>query len=1362
MSRILPQDAKRWPQHRSLKKRLLHHFFEAQVRRRPHHTAIDFLDERVTYAKLDCEANRVANYLVGRGVRAGSLVGLCLSKSPLLYAAMLGILKAGAGYVPIDPRLPIERIRAIAEDAQLDLILTEAQLADRFTGNLGAACLQLDTEHSAIASQPTTRVVRRKAGATPSSLSYVIYTSGSTGRPKGVMIEHRNAVAFVTSLATVYRVCDSDRVYQGFSTAFDASVEEIWAAFSRGGTLVIPTSDVERSPADVAAFVNEKKLTYFSTVPTMLAMIEGDLPTVRTLVLGGEACSDELVARWATPERRMLNTYGPTEATVVATWSECAVGEPVSIGHALPGYTTYVLDENLRPVQPGETGELFIGGAGVARGYRNLEALTAERFIPNPIGRYSDPRLYRTFDQVRLGDREQLYFIGRLDDQVKLRGFRMELSEIETVLMAHPKIKAAVVTVTGDDQLKDLAAYVVCSRDEGTLPREEVAGLLRQRLPPYMVPQFLDVIDRLPMMPSGKVDRKSLPPPQTLLLGMGPVVAASCALESQIARAWANVFRLPEVSVEADFFLDLGGHSLLAAQVVSQLRQVLSSARLSVRDVYERRTVRELARALKERMGGGNTDPDVATQKSSQKENLPACAAFHSVHPVVRWTTVFLQAVSVAFYYALVAAPITYVALMATAVADGQLAWSDAIDILTFVGFAAWPLMLLFSIALKWIVIGRYKPGRYPLWSFYYFRWWLVTRFQSLSWANMFSGTPLMSLYWRAMGATIGRNVNLRTSHCFAFDLIKIGDGTSVGVETQILGCRVEDGYLIIAPVEIGRDCFIGMHCTLGLDTRMEDGSRLGDMSLGSDGFRLMPGEMKRGSPARPAYVAVPETIALPPSRARTLTFGLLHLALIYAMGYFLIATSLPAIALIVAGFWIAGPLGGIAGVALAVPVGIFTYACSVIVLKKLLGPVHAGTFRVHSLAYLRHWFVSYLLENTKTILLPVYATLFLPPFMRALGAKIGAGCEISTVSHITPDTLEVGAGSFLADSCLVGGERIHAGTIEVGPVRIGTKSFIGNSALVAGGTTVGSNVLIGVASTPPASSDDVPAGTSWLGSPGFELPTTEHPMCFAEEETFRPTRSAVLQRLVTETLRILLPGLILGASAIVMVWCAVIGYRQLPFWGLILTVSVLPTVLASMSILASALVKKVFIGRVAPIVTPLWSRFVWNNELVNGVYETVAAPTMGPLMGTPFIAPCLRVMGCRIGRWCYLETTLFSEFDLVEIGDRASLNLGATVQTHLFEDRVFKADKLKIGDGCTVGNMGVILYGTEMQAGARLGPLSVLMKGEILPTGTCWQGSPCEEVRPPARPQGQSGKCFSTQECPPIETLPALVAWQR
>lgn len=1312
--------------------RLLHHFFEEQAALRPEATAVEFQNDSVTYRDLDRQANRIARALAVRGVGAGDLVALYLAKSPTLFAVMLGILKAGAGYVPIDPRYPIERIRTILEDSGVRAIVTETPLARDIRSEIDTTILDLDDERDAIDAMAA-EAYDVPADISPASLCYVIYTSGSTGRPKGVMIEHRNAVAFVACLSEIYRLDAHDRVYQGFSTAFDASVEEIWAAFSRGGTLVVPTEDIARSPADLAEFISARQISYFSTVPTMLSMIDSELPSVRTLVVGGEACPAELVSRWAKPGRRMMNTYGPTEATVVATWSDCTAGEAVRIGRALPGYATYVLNEALERVPPGGSGELYIGGQGVARGYMNLEQLTAERFIPDPFSP-GGGRLYRTYDHVRLGEEGELYFLGRLDGQVKIRGFRVELNEIEAVLLQTPIIKAAAVHVVECEGLKDLAAAVVCEPTEGvTLDRTGLAAFLRSRMPEYMIPKYLDVLPDLPVTTSGKIDRKSLPPPDKLLSGDGVNVAPGSELENVIHGVWLKAFGLRQISVEADFFNHLGGHSFLAARTVSLLRRATGNDYLSVRDIYDCRTIRSLAQRIVEQDDCAPAATSVSESHDQKFHDTPPSEkVFRETSPFVRWTTATCQFIVVMVYYSVLAVPLVFSTILVLRVLDGNLAWAEAAWIASAASFAAWPLMLLMSIAVKWSVIGRYRPGRYPLWGLYYLRWWTANLFQTLAWPAIFAGTPLMSIYWRAMGAKIGRNVTINTSHCSAYDVLSIGDNSSIGLETQILGYSVADGYLVIAPVTIGRNCFVGMHCAVGPNVKMGDAARLDDLSLLTEGMELKDGESRRGSPAVHAQVDTPVTSAvaelITPSRRRRrrIAFGLAHLAVIYAMSVFFILVSAPSAALLIAAFVYGNVYWAAAAAFAALPLWLFSYVLGAAAFKRAIGRIQAGCVPLESLAYLRHWVSSYLMENTRSILMPVYGTIYLPHLFRLLGAKVGQGVEMATVSHVSPDLLEVGRGSFLADACLVGGMRIHNSMVEFGNVRIGTRSFVGNSAIVPGGVTVGDGVLIGVSSTLPSGASVVRDNTRWLGSPGFELPNTQLDTCFQEDQLFTPTRAAFLERAATDAARILVPRLIQTVCAITFVGSIAVLSRVAPLHVVAAALPFMATASAYLAIGMTALLKWSIQGAVKPVVKPLWSRFVWHNEFVNGVFETAAAPAMSPLLGTPFIGACLRMMGCKVGRWCFINSTLFSEFDLVEIGDRAAINLGVTIQTHLFEDRIFKADHLKIGSDCSVGNMAVVLYATEMKPGSALGSLSVLMKGETLPSATSWMGIPC------------------------------------
>jgi non-ribosomal peptide synthetase-like protein len=501
-------------------------------------------------------------------------------------------------------------------------------------------------------------------------------------------------------------------------------------------------------------------------------------------------------------------------------------------------------------------------------------------------------------------------------------------------------------------------------------------------------------------------------------------------------------------------------------------------------------------------------------------------------------------------------------------------------------------------------------------------------------------------------------------------------------------------------------------------------------MSLLPDNAAIEFDQDMCGSPAVPAQLDLPDTRGRRTKFGATFLFGLIHLCLIYVMGYFLIFSALPALAMVGYALYAEGPAWGIGAAFASVPISIVWYLLLVVAVKRMvIGRILPGVYSVHSLTYVRYWFLNYLLNNTRQIVLPLYATMFLPGFLRLLGAKIGSQVEISTAMHIMPDLLEIDEGSFLADACIVGGHQVNRGLVDICANKIGKRSFIGNSALVPAGVNVGNDSLIGVMSTPPAGVTCAPDGTRWLGSPSFELPVTERVAGFTDAQTFHPSRGVVWQRAAIEVMRIVLPALIAVGSLVLFCVAIVIAYSSLPLWGVVLIAPIVMFGLSLASILVVAGLKMLLIGTFEPTVQPLWSRYVWLNEVVNALYETIVAVAAAPLMGTPFISWCLRAMGCKIGRWVFLETTLFSEFDLVEIGDYAALNLGSTIQTHLFEDRVMKADHLKIGEGCSVGNMTVVLYGTEMLRRSSLAPLSVLMKGEILPAFSCWSGIPTKPV---------------------------------
>jgi non-ribosomal peptide synthetase-like protein len=368
-------------------------------------------------------------------------------------------------------------------------------------------------------------------------------------------------------------------------------------------------------------------------------------------------------------------------------------------------------------------------------------------------------------------------------------------------------------------------------------------------------------------------------------------------------------------------------------------------------------------------------------------------------------------------------------------------------------------------------------------------------------------------------------------------------------------------------------------------------------------------------------------------------------------------------------------------------------------------------------------------MANTRQILMPLYATVYLPRFYRQLGARIGNNAEISTVNEATPDLLEIGEGSFLADECIIGAMRTHNGFAELLPVRIGNRSFVGNSALIRGGTRIGDDSLLALMSTATDARTLAEGRGQWLGSPAFTLPRPVQDLQFKSAELFSPPPEMVRKRYFVDAVRIVLPSIIWMAAMLAVAVVTTLTFEHLPVWSWFIVLPLASVLSSTGEVAAMALIKLSISGRFKASVHPLWSDAVILDEIVNGVYESLSTSTLAPLQGTPFLAPALRLLGCRIGKWCFLDTTYFSEFDLVQIGDFAAINQGATIQTHLFEDRVMKSGEVRLGDGCAIGNMSIVLYDTDIEAGVVTLPMSVVMKGERLTAETRWIGIPCQQA---------------------------------
>jgi non-ribosomal peptide synthetase-like protein len=614
----------------------------------------------------------------------------------------------------------------------------------------------------------------------------------------------------------------------------------------------------------------------------------------------------------------------------------------------------------------------------------------------------------------------------------------------------------------------------------------------------------------------------------------------------------------------------------------------------------------------------------------------------------------------------------------------------------------------------------------------FYFRWWFVNAILSIVPVDYLAGTPLLGLYYRLLGAKIGKNVHLASDLATAFDLISIDDDSSIGIDAALLAHTVKNGRLILAPITIGKRCFVGNRSIVAGSTTMADGGRLDDLSLLATGRSIPAGQTWRGSPAKLTTVSAAEPgAAARPSLARRFAFGVLHAVGVLAVPIFIVCAIFPGMMLMhylnlideYYYYLVLSPL---------VAVSFVVLLCLEIACFKwlLLGRVRGGTYSLFSGFYLRKKFVDQLMTLSLDVLSPLYSTIYLAPWYRLLGAKLGNRAEISTASFISPDLLSIGDEGFIADCVSLGAGRVENNALTIAPTHVGRRSFVGNSALLPPGAVVGECCLIGCLSAPPAGGQAALPGTSWLGSPGFFLPQRQVNSDFAEETTFSPNARLRFQRAVIEFYRVILPstGYIALTSVLLSIVILIRDAHSDAHWLLLF-----PLLYAGCGIAACCAVialKWLLLGRFRPGEKPLWSTFVWRNELVTSLHENLADTFLvDKLKGTPFIAWFFRLLGAKIGSRPFIDTTCFTEYDLVHIGDDVALNVEATVQTHLFEDRVMKMSEIHIEDRASVGALSLVLYDTTMQAGASLGDLSLLMKNELLPSGTAWEGIPARPV---------------------------------
>jgi len=1242
--------------------------FEATRSTWPTNVALEDSARRLTFDELRAEAAAVAHRLRASNIARGDRVGIRVpSGTAELYIAVLGVLLAGAVYIPVDFADPEERAQLIWRDVDAcavigpNLTITQRRLGQ---GLIGPA--RLDDE------------------------CWVIFTSGSTGVPKGVAVRHRSAAAFVDAEAALWHVEPHDRVMAGLSVGFDASCEEMWLAWRNGAALVSCPRAVVQSGGDLGGWIAERRISVVSTVPTLAAMWDDNaLANVRLIILGGEACSEELGWPLAAG-REVWNTYGPTEATVVTTAAPVLPGRPVGIGTPLGGYRVAAVDEQGQPVSVGEVGELVVAGVGLGR-YLDAQ-LDASRFAGLPALGWG--RAYRTGDMVRAGE-HGLEFLGRRDDQVKVSGRRIELAEIDAQLTSVPGVRAAATAVRRTPAGNSiLVGYVVGDADPADVRRS-----LAERLPAGVVPAIVG-LERLPLKSSGKVDRAALPwpPPPGSTEPVGPSTELGQTAR-WLAERWREQLGCQTIGGDSDFF-ELGGTSMAAAKLVSSLRTRFPSA--AIADVYHHRRLGELAARL---------------------DQLGSVAERPAPPPVQGRRFGALQILGV-----LVLLGLGSIQWLVGVLAYNQW-YGVGLRVGWFVVVVAWVLIAsapgraALVIVVRRALLGRLRPGRYRRDGWVSWRIWFVERLAQTHHLNTIAGTPWAVRYARWLGIEVGDGARLATLPSPS-GLVRIGAGATLETDVDLHGWWIEGSELVVGEVVVGDGARIGTRALLMPGSVVGAGA---EIEPGSVVNGLVPAnERWSGSPARhegPAGEHWPEQGAedTPPGRGP-------HLA--FALG--LAALTLLPIAAAVPSFFVLNTLGSLGTLGGAVQsmlvtaplvaaLFLVTYGTLVAVAtRRAARLIRPGWHSDSGPTAWALWFCGALMEQSRGVLFPLYSTVFTRAWLRLLGISVGRRTEVSTAVGLNP-LVRLGEMSFVTDDVVFAGTRARGGLIEVRPIEVGSRSFVGNGAVLRATTRLGDDSLVGVLSSPPLTSAD---GTSWLGLPPIEFPRV--PERSDPSRTTEPSPRLVAARGAVEIARILLPATLsvaLGALA----FLALQSLASEGGWPAMVLGA--PFALAAAALGAVGLTvaaKWVLIGRYRRAEYPLWSSFVWRDELVNTLHEQLAgAWLLLSALGSPVVPLYLRAMGARVGRHVWFESMAVTEFDLVHLGDRSAVNRGACIETHLFHDRLLRMAPAFLRDDSTLGPNSAVLPDTELGEGCAVGARSVVLRGERLPPRTRWAGVP-------------------------------------
>eukprot|EP01059_Diplonema_ambulator_P000172 TRINITY_DN10154_c0_g1_i1.p1 TRINITY_DN10154_c0_g1~~TRINITY_DN10154_c0_g1_i1.p1 ORF type:complete len:1685 (+),score=419.26 TRINITY_DN10154_c0_g1_i1:2828-7882(+) len=1337
----------------------IHDMFEEQALKHPQRICLIYDNVPQSYRCVYQKTMAISRRLKALGVGVEDSVSLLMERSDLVTIAIYGILFSGAAYVPLDITAPNDRLQHIIDDCGSKILVTTESLNDKVPASFSGTVLHADTFLKTATIDEdilsTARERRKESVQNPDTLVYIFYTSGTTGKPKGVEVTHRGLVKRIAWFQQTYALTPADRVINKTPYVFGISEWEFFWPLPCGATLVVAKEGGQKDPEYLLELTKAQKVTVATYVPSMLSLAIDYMKSVganystamRLVICCGEALPIDVCYKFfevfASDTAKLHNLYGPTEADM--TYWECPPLEPgtyprtlkkIPIGLPMSNVKVYVLDENRTPVPPGVPGELYFGGATTARGYVGLPELTAEKFVDNPFKETADgPKMYRTGDCVRwLPDKSNLEFLGRVDNQVKLRGFRIELGEIEHVLCDCQGVGKAAVIVTGQQAASQrLVAYITPE----TIDVASIEKEIKRKLPEYMLPSIIMPIPEMPLTSRGKLDRSALPEPVAAVAaskaGSPGFAGTTTDMQRTIEAIWQNILNTKEpLGIHEDFVL-LGGNSLLAGRATTEIRLATKSP-IPATAMYTHSTIAKIAEVCEANLVreevphtevvGGNLNRPYGGMKPTPAKTLAQFIGMVASLFVGQASFIPAWVYLYSYYY-------TYGAMWCSiAVAP----------VLALTVFA----VIMYTVVMKRLILWRSVPGTYPVYSWYYIRWWFVSNLvrNTNHFAGPFTeGTEAFNMYLRLLGAQIGDRVDVHSDEIDDPDLVTIGDDTAIERKAVVVGHAIENGYLILLPVEIGSDCRVQpvAHVTQG--TRVPNGSTVGPLATTGCGNHkhIIKHE---GGPTRVPYTPAQNVVRI--------LFGIPTLFILEALAAY------PCI-LFAEWLWYHGlDLGEDAKYPVFCLILAWVYkfmlpdtmfALALIIKYTVIGTFTPGA-RAHTFwDEYRRWLWERIVKTKyfEEALEPWINTEVLSCKYRLLGAKVGLKVHADYIDIVEHDLVRIGADAVFGSKVVIN----TTDHVESRAVVVQQQGQILDHTTLMPGAIVGEGGLCGSSTVGPKFHNFLPHSINTGNQAGrpvqlrikrdiekgglSHLPEKERLLAMQGLANHHSNVTWSLFNLFNIGAVLIIfafPAVIELLSVVVWMWLQTYPIFNSDGWGYVLCMLVTPPIYQMLYIIEGLFIvtiKWVVVGRYKEGDYPFYGTY-HKKWVVMMLCKMVMNHLVEEMNGTPFITWFMRLNGAKIGKQvvCFGDAL---EYDLLEIGDYACIGERCDITCHTVENMVIKTAPVRMGKQCTLRVGAFVMPGGSMLEGSVLMEASQVLKGETVGEDAVYAGQPAEPV---------------------------------